>query len=271
MAIRDIGGRPVEIREIGEGTPVLFLHGFGPDHRSLLWSLGPVFERRTGYRRIHVDLPGFGTSPAARDIDSSDAMVDFVLELVDELVGSEPLLLVGESWGGYLARGVAARRPGQVRGIALIVTVVIAKHEDRDVPEQALLFEEPGILDGVGPIDAAAFRAAAVVADRTSLDFVRSTILPAVAVIDEEASDRIAAQYAFRSDVDGGEPFAGPSLIVSGRHDSVVGWRDSLRLLERFPRSTYAVLDAAGHNLEGERAGLLRELVDDWLDRVERT
>jgi pimeloyl-ACP methyl ester carboxylesterase len=42
-------------------------------------------------------------------------------------------------------------------------------------------------------------------------------------------------------------------------------------MLERFPRSTFAVLDAAGHYLEGERPGLLATLVQDWLDRVERT
>jgi pimeloyl-ACP methyl ester carboxylesterase len=251
---------------------VLFLHGFGPDHRSLLYGIGPVFERRPGYRRIHVDLPGFGASPASPDIDSSDAMVDVVLELIDELVGSEPMLLVGESWGGYLARGVVARRPGQVRGVALIVTVVIATHDERDVPGQALLYEEPGVLDGLGPVDAAAMREAAVIADRASWDYVRSTILPAIAIVDEGASDRIAARYAFAADVDAdGDPFTGPSLIVSGRQDSVVGWRDALTLLERFPRATFAVLDAAGHNLEGERTELLRELVDDWLDRVERT
>jgi pimeloyl-ACP methyl ester carboxylesterase len=270
--MREIGGRPVDIREIGEGTPVLFLHGFGPDHRSLLWSLGSAFERRPGYRRIHVDLPGFGASPAAADIDSSDAAAEFVVELIDELVGDEPLLLVGESWGGYLARGVVARRPGRVRGVAIVVPVVIATHADRDVSEQAVLFEEPGLLDDVGPVDAVAFREMAVIADRASWDYFRSTILPAIAIADEAATDRIAARYAFAVDVDApGDPFIGPSLIVCGRQDSIVGWRDALTLIERFPRATFVVLDAAGHNLEGERTELLRELVADWLDRVERT
>jgi pimeloyl-ACP methyl ester carboxylesterase len=86
-----------------------------------------------GYRRFHVDLPGFGASPPAPDIDGSDAMVDFVLELIDELVGAEPLLIVGESWGAYLAQGVVARRPDQVLGVALLIPVVIATHADRDV------------------------------------------------------------------------------------------------------------------------------------------
>jgi pimeloyl-ACP methyl ester carboxylesterase len=77
--------------------------------------------------------------------------------------------------------------------------------------------------------------------------------------------------YAFATDVDRGEPFRGPSLIVAGRQDSIVGYRDAVGLLERFPRASLAVLDAAGHNLAGERSDVLATLVDDWLDRMERT
>ena len=42
-------------------------------------------------------------------------------------------------------------------------------------------------------------------------------------------------------------------------------------ILEGFPRATYAVLDAASHNVSGERPALLAALLDDWLDRVERS
>jgi len=96
--------------------------------------------------------------------------------------------------------------------------------------------------------------------------------MPGFRVADEAAVERISAAYPFAQDVDAiGEPFDRPSLIVMGRQDSVVGYRDQLRLIERFPRATFAILDAAGHNLEGERPELFRSLVTDWLDRVERT
>ena len=116
-----IDGHPVELDIIGEGLPVLMLHGFPLDRRALRRSVDPVFEGRTGYRRIHVDLPGFGASPRVPGIDGSAAMVDFVLRLIDEVAGDGPLLLVGESWGAYLARAVIARRPLQVAGAALLV------------------------------------------------------------------------------------------------------------------------------------------------------
>ena len=271
-AIRLVGGRPVAIHEIGQGTPVLFLHGFGVDHRSLLSSVRPVFERRPGYRRLHVDLPGFGASPADPSIDSSDAAVAFVLELIDEVIGDERFLLVGQSWGAYLARAVVAQRREHIRGVALDIPVVIATHADRDVAPPVILHEEPGTLDGVGLIDAAEFREIAVIIDGPAWDSFATTVLAAEAAADDPTVERIAERYAFTTDVDAiGEPFDRPSLIVVGRQDSVVGYRDALRLVERFPRATFAILDGAGHLLEGERPALFAALIDDWIERVERT
>jgi pimeloyl-ACP methyl ester carboxylesterase len=270
--MRVVGGRPVVIHEVGEGTPILFLHGFGVDHRSLLSSVEPVFERRPGYRRLHVDLPGFGASQPDPSIDSSDAAVDFVLDLIDAVIGDVPFLLVGQSWGAYLARAVVAKRRDHILGVVLDIPVVIATHADRDVAPAVILREEPGILDGVGLTDAGEFRQVAVIIDGPAWDSFATTVLPAEAAADDPTLERIGERYAFTTDVDAiGEPFERPSLIVVGRQDSVVGYRDALRIIERFPRATFAILDGAGHLLEGERPALFAALVDDWIDRIERT
>jgi pimeloyl-ACP methyl ester carboxylesterase len=130
-------GHPVELDILGEGLPVLMLHGFPLDRRPLLRAVDHVLEGRPGYRRIHVDLPGFGASPGVHGIDGSAATVDFVLRLIDEVAGDGPLLLVGESWGAYLARAVIARRPLQVAGAAMLVpmTVVACADHPGALPE----------------------------------------------------------------------------------------------------------------------------------------
>jgi pimeloyl-ACP methyl ester carboxylesterase len=71
----------------------------------------------------------------------------------------------------------------------------------------------------------------------------------------------------FADDVDAC-PFNGPVLVVTGRQDSAVGFRAQWRLLERFPRSTYAVLDRAGHNAQVEQPEVFAALVREWLERV---
>ena len=205
-------------------------------------------------------------------IDSSAAMVDFVLRLIDEVAGDVPLLLVGESWGADLARAVIARRPLQVAGAALIVPMVVVAYADRDLPPHRLLYEEPGVLDGAPDAYAAAIRGIGAVIDAPAWSYFRAVIAPTFGAGDADAIAAIASGYAFPTDVDADSaPFEGPTLIVTGRQDSMVGYRDALAILERFPRATYAVLDAAGHNVSGERPALLAALVNDWLDRVERS
>jgi pimeloyl-ACP methyl ester carboxylesterase len=58
------------------------------------------------------------------------------------------------------------------------------------------------------------------------------------------------------------------TLHVTGRQDDVVGWSDAWRRIEHYPRASFAVLDAAGHNVVFEQSGLCSALVTDWLQRI---
>lgn len=91
---------------------------------------------------------------------------------------------------------------------------------------------------------------------------------------DPDFLDRLQADpdnYALSIDVDSlPHPFIKPTLIITGRQDSNVGYRDAWSLLENFPRASFAVLDRAGHYLE-EKDDVNRALVEEWLLRVEET
>ncbi len=270
MARRRIGHRDIELQELGTGRPVLFLHGNPVDHRDLLAGVDPVFARRRGYRRLHLDLPGYGGSPPDPTAHGSDGMLAIVLDLLDGLVGDERVILVGCSWGGYLARGVLTARPGRVAAIALICPVVIADRARRDVDPFRQLIPPDGPLRGGTEADREDFLSGAVVAGPEQWSYYRTVIAPALAAADEATLDRVEAAYDFAADVDRGvPPFDGPALLVLGRQDAIVGYRDALGLLARFPRATVAVLDTAGHNLMSERPRPVAALVEDWLERVE--
>lgn len=58
-------------------------------------------------------------------------------------------------------------------------------------------------------------------------------------------------------------------MILTGRQDSLVGYRDAWQLLENYPRGTFAVLDRAGHNVHNEQHQLFNALLGEWLDRVQ--
>jgi len=76
-------------------------------------------------------------------------------------------------------------------------------------------------------------------------------------------------RYAFSFDLAVAEKsFGKPVLIVAGRQDTTVGYRDAWEILESYPRATFAVLDRADHVWPVESPALLAALVDDWLERV---
>ena len=81
--------------------------------------------RRPGHRRIYVDLPGMGAS-SADGIDGPGDALDAIAAVVDDRIGDEPFLVVAQSYGGYLARGLVDRRPAQVAGLALICPLLIS-------------------------------------------------------------------------------------------------------------------------------------------------
>ena len=95
----------------GDGVPVLALHGWTPDHRLMTGCLEPIFAELPGYRRLYPDLPGMGQSPAG-DIDSSDGIQAAVRAFIDEQIGTEPFILIGESYGGYLVARVGRGATG---------------------------------------------------------------------------------------------------------------------------------------------------------------
>ena len=249
---------PVHYAERGAGAAVLVLHGAGVDHREMLACLDPVFDAVTGYRRLYPDLPGMGRSPAPKTMSSADDVLDHLLAFVDGVVGDAPLLLAGHSAGAYYAQAIAGRRPRQVRGLALLCPLLPGSHE---VPEHQVAFGSEGIGD-------AEFRDYFTVRTAETLARYRTYIEPGVRLADPAALARIGERWELSTPAEDRGPFPHPTLVVSGRQDSAVGYTGAWELLERFPRATFAVLDRAGHALPHEQPDLVRALVTEWLDRV---
>ena len=110
------GGR-VHVLEVGEGPPVLHLHGTNTSSLSLL----PVLERLQAVRAIAADRPGFGLSEPVRVPRRRfrEAAVEFVDEIADVL-GLDRFAIAGNSMGGTWALWYALARPERVSRLALL-------------------------------------------------------------------------------------------------------------------------------------------------------
>jgi pimeloyl-ACP methyl ester carboxylesterase len=248
--------------DAGQHTLVL-LHGFTIDHRSNLAAVEPAFARRPSWHRIYLDFPGMGQTKAPGWVQSTDDVFRVTEAAIAKLVPG-PYAVAGGSFGGYVGLGLAAADPARVEGLGLFVPMVIPQHEQRTLPgRQALVID----VDVQG-LDAELVEQAVVLTPETLRRTV-GEITVALPLGDDAAIERIWSSYAGTFPLlPSSGTYDGPSLVLLGRQDNVVGYRDQWALLSHLPRATVVVADRAGHNLPIEQPTLFTALVGEWLDRV---
>ena len=256
--------------ERGEGAPLILLHGFGVDHRLLL-ALDPVLAAAGEWRRMYFDLPGHGGSPLG-GVASAEDLVEAVEAEIEARIGTEPFAIIGNSFGGMIARRIAHHRREQVLGLAVIAPVMVAEHAKRRVPERTVIARDPRALAELGDA-AGSYEEMAVVQTRENADAFLAHAHPGLTAADPAALERLARSYALEvePEIASPAPFAQPALFVTGRQDHVVGYEDAWDRIEHYPRATFAVVDSAGHNLHLDQPGLVAALISEWLSRVRRS
>jgi pimeloyl-ACP methyl ester carboxylesterase len=258
----------------GQGRPTIILPGWTLNARATAHGLEPIFQQRAGWQRIYIDPPGHGKTPGKDWITNQDKMLEVILAFIEKVIPQQRFLLAGVSLGSYLARGVLYHYQRSINGLLMLVPVILAEDNRRTAPPYTVLVEDPAVMAEL-TLDEAAMFEMAVVRTRKFLDVQRA--YPHLSK-DEQGDPKFLekirqdpAKYAFSFDVDAlPEPFPGPTLIIAGRQDAVVGYEDAYRILKNYPRATYVVLDRAGHFLE-EKEMVIHLLVNEWLDRVEES
>jgi len=254
----------------GQGRPLILLHGLWLDHRQMVGCMEPGLADRPGWQRIYLDLPGMGKTPGEAWITNSDHMLDVICDFIDQVLPGQRFAIGGYSYGGYLARGVLHRKADMVDGL-LLACPMIKDIGKRNLPPQEVRVSDPELMASLTPQQRQEFEWVSVQSQqiwkRIHKEINRGSLLgdaPFLTKLHEEG-------YAFSFDVEEAmvDPFDMPTLIVAGRQDWVVGYRDAWQILDTYPWATFAVLDRAGHNLPIAQQRLFDSLVDEWLDRVE--
>ncbi|MFK4481663.1 alpha/beta fold hydrolase [Curtobacterium sp. AB7] len=256
-------------RVLGSGRPLVALHGFGVDHRIMLPLADAVQD--LPWRMVFLDLPWAEAAAATATAKSAVDVADEVLAEIDHHLGDEPFAVIGNSFGGMIARHVAHERRDHVLGVATLAGVVHPVHADRAVPPRTVLHIDPSVLEDAGDAREA-FEEVSVIQDAAAFAAFERYVLPGLRGSDTAVMDRIATDYALEAvpEERHREPFIAPALHVFGRQDDVVGYEDGLALGDHYPRGSFVVLDAAGHNVHLEQPEVTAALVRDWLARIDR-
>jgi len=112
---------------IGDGFPVIFIHGFAED--GSIWE-NQVNDLSKRFKLILVDLPGSGRSSfnlLVITIDDHADCIHFILE--EERIGSS--IIVGHSMGGYIALAFAEKYPEKLKAFGLFHSTAYPDSEEK--------------------------------------------------------------------------------------------------------------------------------------------
>ncbi|MDX3119266.1 alpha/beta hydrolase [Streptomyces scabiei] len=126
MAMVDTGGVRLHVQRIGPraGRPVtatvVLVHGLLTDSlASYYFTVAPAFAA-AGLDVVMYDLRGHGRSERPAHGYTLDHNIDDLEALLDRLAVPGPVHLVGNSYGGTIAFGFAARHPERAASVSLI-------------------------------------------------------------------------------------------------------------------------------------------------------
>ena len=112
-----VDGQPLNVIELGEGPPVIFIHGLIGRWTHWFEQL-PRFSRE--HRVIALDLPGFGHSPAPRQDKISVPLYARMVAKLMQALEVDGAALVGHSMGGFTSVELAINFPELVERMMLI-------------------------------------------------------------------------------------------------------------------------------------------------------
>ena len=118
----EVEGRRVNLVDIGEGDPIVLVHGHSGRWQNWLENI-PELARR--HRIVAVDLPGFGESEMPREqisIQGYARTVDAVCDQLD-IAAAE---VVGNSMGGFVSAELAISFPHRVERLVLVAAAGLA-------------------------------------------------------------------------------------------------------------------------------------------------
>lgn len=117
----ELPGATVNYVELGEGEPILFVHGISGSWQNWLENL-PHFARER--RAIALDLPGFGASPMPSWPIDMPAYGQLIHNFCEKL-GIEGGAIVGNSMGGMIAVEAVTAAPGRFEQLVLVAAAGI--------------------------------------------------------------------------------------------------------------------------------------------------
>ena len=269
--IKYIDGQMIYYDVKGEGLPIIILHGLYLDSITMIHAIEENSISLDGFKRIYIDMPGMGQSPAHSLENNSDTILELLTKLIEELVANKPFIIMGYSYGGYIARGIAKKFLNQVIGEVLICPVVVPPLSRRKAASIVHQDIDRAFLDSLPPIKQEELLERLVVINkrtyhRSETDDLRATALADSAFVETLYSGKYASDYIEQDH----RIHKHKTLFLLGYQDTSVGYQDVFDLLPYYPHANANILTDAGHSLFLEHPGQFETIVGTWLKNYKK-
>jgi proline iminopeptidase len=246
MSTAAISGANLYFEDVGNGAPIITLHGNGLDHTYLCpWHDELARDGRVVYfdQRLH------GRSSRTGHADHASFHAD-IAGLADHL-GIARSIIYGHSYGSWLAIGYALRYPERVSGLILCGTapafdyvedIVSLARSRNEIAAAALL---DGLQNGVASDDELRDLWARIL----PLYFQGPPRPDVLANVQYSADGylRLSATLPTLSFVDALPSLRVPILVLEGASDFITPPSQGRRLVSLVPNGTYTELAGSGH------------------------
>lgn len=119
-------GKKLFYRTIGDGNPVILIHGFGED--GTVWN-NPVEYLQDKFNLIIPDLPGSGKSAMIDDM-SMEGMAEVIHAIIHE-ENIEACPVIGHSMGGYITLALVEKYRNHVSAFGLFHSTAYADTDEK--------------------------------------------------------------------------------------------------------------------------------------------
>ncbi len=244
-----IKGLEINYEVIGEGKPLLILHGWGSN--SERWQkVGELLAER-GVKVIIPDLPGFGKSQNPSMAWGLDDYCEFVTEFI-KFLNLEKFYLLGHSFGGALAVKCSLKFPDKIDKLFLVSAACFRRAALRKKLFYIIskIFKIFSFLPGYQSFRKEFYKFIVRKSDYPYAEGIMKDIY--LKIIKEDLLDVL-----FRVQI--------PTIIIWGKNDKVKKVEEARLIQEKIKNSRLKIIPNVGHDLNTKAPEELSESIRQFL------